>query len=114
MTRKSVNGVSCDELFQKAIPLLSYEAESHARDTFYNQIITASGLALYGCGPFDLTVVRAKNGLYETAVYSEENYIPEQEMLALQERFTGHSTENFVCYSIDSENDLAVLTLKQY
>lgn len=107
------NGVPCDELFRAALPLLSYETESHARDKFLDQIITASGLALYGCDPFELTIMWKKSENIETVTYSKNNYISEQELTVLLEQYSGPAAEEFVYYTVDRETDLAVLTLRQ-
>lgn len=108
-----INGVSADALYAESLPLFSCEAESDAKNTFYNQLITASGLALLGCDPFDLTVTWSRDGDYETETYSKDDYIADSELTALGEAYSGHAEEEFVYYSIDQKNDLAVLTLRQ-
>jgi hypothetical protein len=109
-----VNGIELKELLKQHSDLYSYEVESWGFRQLKQDLSSFEGLAFIGLDPESgLTYTyKDENGEQYTFTYNEGDFVTWEEYQSYN-NITGREKEPFVSYTIDSENSLAVLKLKQ-
>lgn len=108
----SVNGMNAEELRELAKPYYSYESEAFISV----DVGSLASLTFYGIEAPYTFVWEKEDGEQTCAVYTDEDFVPLKEYIALRDSFTesGQTEEKpFVWYEIDEKRSLAVLTLTQ-
>lgn len=103
----SVNGKSCDQIIEEAKPYYSYENENWINV----DLNSLASLEFYGfCAPFTFIWSNGENKI--TEVYTEKDFVSYFEYCEIYKPYEIEK-KDFVCYEIDKEKNIAVLTLTQ-
>lgn len=114
-TLYAVNGISIEQLWEEKKALYSYDAESWGVSLMKSDAGNIAGLDYLGFDTNEITYTwESPEGERETCTYTAEDFIPYEEYEKIYyQYFEGPAGDDFVSYTIDEENSLAVLTVTQ-
>ncbi len=115
----AVNGISIEDILQQNKALYSYESESYALTVLAYDLTTARGLDYLGMEIGDKIVYtyetvsgeRTDFAFYPADFITHSEYVAYNRMNSGNNNTGGAGYDTFVHYSIDEENNLAMLTL---
>ncbi len=109
-----INGVALEDLFQKNTGLISYESEAYGMTKIYEYISSLEGLRYLGISVRDGVeyTYRDVAGKETDYIFTTEDFVTYEEYAAFNKiEENDGSNESFVHYEIDTDNDVAILTL---
>lgn len=114
-TLSAVNDITIEQLWEENKDMYSYELESWGISLMKSDLSNNAGLDYLGFGIDEITYTwENPEGEKETCTYTADDYIPYEEYEKIYYRyFEEPDSDDFVSYTVDEENSLAVLTLTE-
>lgn len=114
-TLYAINGITLEQIWEENKNLYSYDAESWGISLMKSDVCNVTGLDYLGFDANEITYTwENSDGEKEISTYTAKDFIPYEEYEKIYYQYFKESgSDDFVSYTIDEENSLAVLTLTQ-
>lgn len=113
----TVNGMTAEELFEERRDLFSYEVDSWGIGTLSDNLSSLDGLDFLGIDPEGAEFTwKNQAGETVTDTLTAADFLTMEEYLKYNSQYAGSDSQqpqSFVSYKIDTDNDIAILTLTE-